>query len=428
MNKHINTYQKRAGWTILAIGGAFAFYNFLVFGLPDGTHKNGSEFLGLAVLFIAAGAVVLNAKKRPHWWLLTISALPILYFSSAALAFILSPLTWIRVNEYPVAMMILLLRVLLYIVIVIYLLRVFIKLRKNIKRGVQEPSPTKKQLVQFITTIVLILALPLLFLVTAKTAEVLKSADPSHGKTNEIKQFLSKKYNQSFEITNFKTEKQYTSGFTSWDRLIATAHPASNDQIIFEVRGCVARCDSNGANWHDDYVRKAWAYEITPEISQEVEKIYGKKLDVEVSTGLTLDARNSMSEDELVAFDQARRYAFVNVSVSEAGHFTTDNIVDIERKSRQLADYLSGYGAGSFRLSFNKKDPREVPASVYSVVPFASPDLQSKVRCAEHIKIDSSNIEKVRRSANLKGFFSKTCGYKTEQASAGSVVRATYPE
>lgn len=222
---------------------------------------------------------------------------------------------------------------------------------------------------------------------------------PSQGKAKEFKLYLENKYNEKFELSNFRTTTSYKNSFVSCDELISTAHPTNNREITFEVSSFIRNCKGYD-KYYDDYIDKSLKYKI----SKKIKEVFGitPKYDLDLS------------------FD-----SILTLSTFVESSLTKDNVNLSEEQIRAISNYIvNELGLTKFNFHYIMKSQ------------LSADELQDlriepsvKVNCQEQFSIDHNNYQQINTDINLRKYYSpKECVYNIGRSQTTINFVDTYPK
>lgn len=269
-----------------------------------------------------------------------------------------------------------------------------------------------------------------LFVICISIAAVLysnfvPSINPSLGKDKEYETYLENKYNEKFELFDYKTTTEHETSFTTCDKLTAKARPIKNHNITFEISSYTRNCASYD-KFYDDYASKLWEYEEKSSVEKKLKEVYGTMPEYDIKITLDSDivfSKGTPPSINTIIDSNYRPYIFLNTYLDYA--LTKDNVFISEERVRTMSSFIiNELGFTDFYFDYNMKDPKPPTTDVYKGFNVK----QSDIRCMDRFSIDSENYRQMSVSDNLEEYYSKICTYDTKESKGGGIARGTYPK
>lgn len=221
--------------------------------------------------------------------------------------------------------------------------------------------------------------------------------DPSYGKTKEYESYLENKYNEKFEVFDFKTTAgSVTETFTSYDRLTAKAYPINNRGMTFEVSSDIRNYTNDCSDYTDDYTSKVWESEEKPKIEKKLKEVYGTVPKYEISIVPNDDPRVIIPNGAVQSFDKAiasnyKPYLHLTTYIVGTGEYDIDTW---EVQFRTMSNYIANE-LGFTDFSFDYIIRSEV-SSTHLV-------------CEEQLASSNTNYQDINTDFYLGEYYTKKC-------------------
>lgn len=426
MNKGLSvlntkTLIKITPWVLIVLSALFVVYNIVLRQQP--VYATVSTYFSLGILFAAVGVIMLMKLKYAQLLFTILAWMTTVYIVYMVLAATVNPIFLMGVIYNPIRGITYAAQVIFAVSLGVYLHIV----RRRLKRG--NAGTTEPEGMAFGALIFMVIALipsAIGIVQTLARPAVISQQNTQAGEG--LIRYLEDKYGESFAVKDVTTAKQWRHSFDSWTQATATAYPTNNQSIVFEVKGCIERCNSDNKN-SDKYIQATWAYELRPSIEGILRDAYSNVPNFEVDIVATLQNFDGVKKgspipsikDDAVSGKVNPR---VNVTITEDGKLTKDNVKAIEVALRSAAPKIKALGYEGYDIRHSMKNPE--PPSNYRI-----PDgvKKSDVVCTESIGISSDKYTELMKAPTLKDTYGKSCGYEAENGSRGwSSIRSKYPE